>query len=273
MCLIRPEIDHNVGDLYISAPDMPRILANPNRNEKETAIYEVQIWRLLVSGLDEGEEVSNWLSTYLGFPALLVRTPSNFKRELDKVFVSTVEETGEVEHTLTTGYSDCFPFLVVGEASLQFLNDNLVHLSTNREKVDEGEEKEEEESSKQFILKMDRFRPNIVLRGTSPFEEDGWKSFEFHSSSTQNTLKMWNVRPCSRCTLPNINQQTAKRSQEAALTLQLHRKGRNKLISNSKEEVFFGVNTIADKADFLLSIGDKVTIAEKGDPLFVPVNP
>jgi len=267
--LIRPEIDPNVGDLYISAPDMPKILANPNRNEKEMTIYDVQIWGTIVSGLDEGEEISNWLSTFLSFPALLVRTPSNFKRELDKVFVSTVEATGELEHSLTTGYSDCFPFLVVGEASLQFLNDNLVHPSTNR---DEGEEEEEEEErSKHFILKMDRFRPNIVLTGTSPFEEDGWKSFVFHSSSTQKTLKMWNVRPCSRCTLPNIDQQTAKRSQEVALTLQRHRKGRNQLVANSKEEVFFGVNTIANKADFVLSIGDKVTIIEKGDPLFVPV--
>lgn len=42
-------------------------------------------------------------------------------------------------------------------------------------------------------LLMNRFRPNIVVCGTPPFAEDGWRSFNI------NQVEFDIVKPCSRC--------------------------------------------------------------------------
>ena len=80
-----------------------------------------------------------------------------------------------------TGFSDGFPFLLASVAGLHELNRRL------REPVT-----------------MMNFRPNIVVDGCDPFEEDKWKQVRVKN------LIMNIVKPCSRCTMPNINPKTGK---------------------------------------------------------------
>ena len=61
---------------------------------------------------------------------------------------------------------------------------------------------------------MDRFRPNIVIDGASPWDEDHWKTIKITTSVSSGSndrveFNMDVVKPCSRCTIPDIDPQTA----------------------------------------------------------------
>ena len=51
---------------------------------------------------------------------------------------------------------------------------------------------------------MDRFRPNVVVSGCAPFEEDTWCAINFGAQATQLITEY----PCPRCTVPNVDQAT-----------------------------------------------------------------
>jgi hypothetical protein len=78
---------------------------------------------------------------------------------------------------------------------------------------------------------MNRFRPNFVFSGGQPFEEDSWKTFSIGKN------KFAGVKPCARCVLTTVNQDTADKGIEPLLTLSQYRKKENK--------VLFGQNLIA----------------------------
>lgn len=45
---------------------------------------------------------------------------------------------------------------------------------------------------------MERFRPNVVVTGTLPWEEDDWETFTL-SGPAHAACKFWAVMPCDRC--------------------------------------------------------------------------
>jgi len=90
---------------------------------------------------------------------------------------------------------------------------------------------------------MNRFRPNFVFRGGEPFIEDKWKDF------TIGDLKFRAVKPCSRCVITTVNQDTAEKASEPLETLATFRKAGNK--------VMFGQNVIGFDAG-VVQVGDVV---------------
>ena len=77
---------------------------------------------------------------------------------------------------------------------------------------------------------MARFRPNIVFTGGQPFEEDNIKRFSI------NGLDLYGVKPCARCVMTTINQDSAEAGKEPLKTLSTYRSVGNK--------VLFGQNVI-----------------------------
>ena len=51
---------------------------------------------------------------------------------------------------------------------------------------------------------MSRFRPNVVVAGVRPYEEDSWAAL------TIGDVTFDNAKPCSRCVVTTIDQTTAK---------------------------------------------------------------
>jgi uncharacterized protein YcbX len=92
---------------------------------------------------------------------------------------------------------------------------------------------------------MNRFRPNFVFTGGDPHEEDGWRNF------TIGSTKFVGIKPCSRCVLTTVNQDTAEKGIEPLKTLATYRKRDNK--------IYFGQNLVA--LDYnTIRVGDIITL-------------
>ena len=100
---------------------------------------------------------------------------------------------------------------------------------------------------------MERFRPNIVLEGAEPFEED-----VIHEIKIGDVVLEF-VRPCSRCKITTINQtEGVSTSDEPLRTLGRVRRGKG----GGLEGVFFGQNAIPRKLG-VIKVGDNVEILSK----------
>ena len=175
----------------------------------------VKVWADECQAYDAGDAAAEWLSTALSQQCRLVYFPYDEFRQVDLVYANQGEKTA---------FSDGFPLLLISQASLDDLNSRLTTSIT-----------------------MARFRPNIVISGCQPFAEDSWKKIRIGSM----TLRI--VKACSRCIIPNINIETAKREDEPIKTLATYRKRDRK--------IFFGQNVIADDLG-KLDVGMEVEIIE-----------
>lgn len=90
--------------------------------------------------------------------------------------------------TEATKFADMMPVLVVSMVSIRELNARLVGIG----------EKE---------IGIERFRPNIIIRGSEPWNEDGWKALRL--SDGEGALELDVVSRCLRCQVPNVDPETA----------------------------------------------------------------
>ena len=123
------------------------------------------------------------------------------------------------------GFADGFSFLLTSRASLDELNRRLPS-----------------------PLPMNRFRPNIVIDGVEPFEEDGWKHIRIDG------ITFTVAKPCARCAITTTDQNTAERSKEPLRTLATFRHVPGK-------GVMFGQNLIHDRPG-VLHVGAEVEVID-----------
>lgn len=173
----------------------------------------VQVWQDTCQSLDAGDAVAAWLNERIKQHCRLVYFPANSIRQIDPNYAKPNEKTA---------FSDGFPLLLISQASLDDLNQRLAK-----------------------PVSMSRFRPNLVVAGCEAFAEDCWQRIRI------GDIEMRLVKPCSRCTIPNIDPITAAQSKEPILTLSRYRKRENK--------VYFGQNIIADSIG-QLNVGMEVEI-------------
>jgi len=178
----------------------------------------VHIWNDICQALVVSEEANAWFSKIFSFPCKLVYMPDKTRRLVEKPYA----ENGEI-----TSFSDAYPFLIIGESSLQDLNSRL------------------EES-----LPMNRFRPNMVCSGATAFAEDRMRHFRI------NEIDFYGVKLCARCAITTINQDNAARALEPLRTLASYRQANNK--------VYFGQNLI-HQGSGVISVGDEIRILETAD--------
>jgi uncharacterized protein YcbX len=126
------------------------------------------------------------------------------------------------------------------------------------------------EEEAQVPLDMNRFRANIVISGSdlAPFSEDAWKSFAVGSTHTGQPLVMESVKPCSRCAIPNVDQQTGETGKEPHGALMKFRTG--KKLSEGQQlfqerpqwrnRTFFAWNLVSKEG--VVRVGDAVSLLE-----------
>jgi uncharacterized protein len=152
-------------------------------------------------GIDQGDEAARWISDVLGAPLRMVRVPEAPRR------VASPKFAGDTVAPL--GFSDAFPVLVCNQASLDDLNTRM-----------------------EAPIPMDRFRPNIVIEGLEPWSEDHIESV------TMGDLTLRLVKPCTRCTVPSVDQLTGERSTDPAPVL------KNFRFDKTLRGVTFGENAV-----------------------------
>ena len=77
---------------------------------------------------------------------------------------------------------------------------------------------------------MNRFRPNMVVKGCEPFAEDTWKRIRI------GEVEMALVKPCPRCVVTTIDKDTLEKNKEPLKTLSKYRK--------QEGGAMFGMNVI-----------------------------
>jgi uncharacterized protein len=184
-------------------------------NHKVTQSLNVQIWDDETSAIEVSSEASNWFTQALDIPTRLVYMHEESQRKTDAQYSLNGEEI--------TSFSDGYPILIIGQSSLDDLNNRLEN-----------------------PVNINRFRPNFVFTNGEPFEEDAWHEF------TVGNVRFFGVKPCARCIMTTIDQETGeKKGKEPLLTLNKYRKAGNKIL--------FGQNVLISQLG-TVSVGDDVTV-------------
>lgn len=171
MATIVPRVE---GDaLVVRAPGLPSLrlpLAHlPGEGRK------VRIWDDLVDADDCGDAAAAWFAQALDTRCRLVRFKPQAARPTGEKW------TGGVPSAAL--FADAYPLLLIGQAALDEINARML-------------------AAGRAALPMDRFRPNLVIDGTDPFEEDYTASFQ------AGGILIAPVKPCARCPIPAIDQAT-----------------------------------------------------------------
>ncbi|TFF35644.1 MOSC domain-containing protein [Mucilaginibacter psychrotolerans] len=178
-------------------------------------LLEVTIWDDTCTAQLVSAEIDAWFTAKLGMPARLVYMPDSSLRQTDPRYTS---------EGMVTSFSDGYPMLIIGQASLDDLNSRMP-----------------------AALPMDRFRPNIVFTGGNPYSEDSMKHI------TINGINMYGVKLCARCVMTTVDQVNATKGKEPLKTLAKYRARNNK--------IYFGQNLVHNGTG-VMNVGDELTVLE-----------
>ena len=167
-------------------------LAVPLHTPVDAKEMMVQIWDDHCTAVRVSQEADEWFSQVLQTHCHLVYMPDDSIRPLNPNY----GRPGEI-----TAFSDCCPLLVIGETSLAELNQRL----------------------EEPVL-MNRFRPNIVFSGGQPYEEESWGNFRIGEAAFRG------IRPCIRCQVITIDQESGEIGKEPLRTLSTYRRQGHKVI-------------------------------------------
>jgi len=209
MATVWTEIDGN--ELRLAAPDLDEIALPLAPVDGEP--MRAEVWNDTCAAIAPSPAADRWLSTALERPCRLVYMPDTTRR------MSNARIAGPDR---PVGFADGYAYLVVSEASLRDLNDRLAK-----------------------PVPIDRFRANIVVKGTRSFEEDDWGEFAVGGA----VLRM--AKPCGRCQVTTTDQSSGEvTGPEPLATLAAYR--------DSKEfGARFGMNAVTIRTG-RIRVGDLV---------------
>ncbi|HEX6433029.1 MAG TPA: MOSC N-terminal beta barrel domain-containing protein [Gemmatimonadales bacterium] len=201
------------GALRIDAPGMPEL--ETWLDPSPTVATRVRVWNDSCAATWLGERPARWFSDFLGTACSLVHMAGDTIRPANPRYATTGTRVS---------FADAFPFLLISEESLNDLNRRLPE-----------------------PLSMNRFRPNLVVAGVRPYEEDEWSRIEIGAVGFRI------VKPCERCVVTTTDQATAAVGKEPLRTLARYRKVRGK--------VMFGQNAVHETLG-RLAVGDRVLASQ-----------
>ncbi|HBZ16250.1 YcbX family protein [Pantoea sp. NPDC088449] len=205
--------------LFLQAPDGTQALIRFADFTPEQAPTEV--WGNHFTARIAPDEINSWLSAFFPRPVQLRWTgvePTRRVKRFDHVPLS---------------FADGFPFLLVNMASLQDLQQRCP-----------------------ASVRVEQFRPNLVVSGAAAWEEDSWKRLQI------GEIVFEMPKPCSRCVFTTVGTESGRKHPdgEPLTTLQGFRSAQD-----GSGDIDFGLNLIAMNSG-IIRVGDTVTILQQQSP-------
>ena len=175
-------------------------------------VTHVRLWRRSAPVVAVGTHADEWFTRALGVACRLM------------AFVPDAAALNVPSYEVHSSLQDATPFHLTTEESLADLNGRMT-----------------------MPIPMNRFRPNLVVRGAAPYAEDRWKAI-----AIGDTVLRW-IKPCTRCVATTTDQETGERmGREPLSTLAQYRR--------VGTEVAFGHYLVADTWGERLRVGDPVRV-------------
>jgi len=193
MALVRPTLRQS--DMVLRAPGMLALHVQLDAVETPT---RATVWNDEVAAYDMGGLCAQWFSDFLGRPLRLVRFDPEQKRLSDKRWSGPIDAEN--------AFADGFPLLVASTAGLAEVNRRLAAAGHD-------------------AVTMERFRPNLVLDGLDAHGEDVLDEIVFDSvdGDTRGVVKLKLVKPCSRCSIPDVDPTSGEPGHSVGDTLASYR--------------------------------------------------
>jgi uncharacterized protein len=205
--------------LQLDAPGMPTLhVALPAAGG---ARIQTAVWGAAVTPLLADAQAHAWISTFLQVPCRLVYMDIACARAVNEKYDGQYGEDGD-----EVSLADAFPLLLISQGALDLLNSKVAQ-----------------------PLPMLRFRPNLVVAGTEPHAEDGWKRIRI------GAVEFDVVKSCTRCVFTTVDFERGRfdPSGEPLRTLKTYRR--------SPEGITFGQNLIP-RSTGTLRVGDALQVLE-----------
>jgi uncharacterized protein len=209
MALVQPRF--HLGQLELRAPGMRTLSLGL---ESVGARRRVRVWDDEFDAWDMGDAPALWWDEYLqpGTTGLrLVRFDPSVRRLSDLHWTNGVEAPHQ--------FGDGFPVLVLSSAAVADLNRRLQVLGHPS-------------------VGVERFRPNMVLGGLAAHDEDRLSELRFKLDGEMGVV-LKPVKPCARCSIPDIDPATGRSSPEVGDLLRHYRQDRRLMGAAT-----FGMNAI-----------------------------
>ncbi|UXY09371.1 YcbX family protein [Kosakonia sp. ML.JS2a] len=198
--------------LHLTAPDGSSAVVRFADFAPDAAPTEV--WGNHFTAQVAPDEINRWLSHF-------------FSRDVQLRWVgSTLTRRVKRHDDVPLSFADGFPYLLTNEASLRDLQQRCP-----------------------ASVRMEQFRPNLVVTGAQPWEEDSWKVVRI------GDVIFDVVKPCSRCVFTTVSPEKGQKhpTGEPLTTLQGFR------TAQDNGDVDFGQNLIARNSG-VIRVGDEVAI-------------
>ncbi|PIJ51345.1 hypothetical protein BL250_01205 [Erwinia sp. OLTSP20] len=205
--------------LYLTAPDNRSAVVRFCDFQPQAAATEV--WGQHFTSQIAPDTINNWLSSYFDRPVQLRWTGQKMTRRVKRY------------DQIPLGFADGFPYLLINEASFRDVQ--------NRTPAG---------------IKMEQFRPNLIVTGAPAWDEDSWSSLRIGNVTFEVS------RPCSRCILTTVSTERGRKhpAGEPLTTLQNFRTA-----TDGSGDVDFGINLLASNSG-ILRAGDELTVLSRKSP-------
>ncbi|KAL1594468.1 hypothetical protein SLS60_010228 [Paraconiothyrium brasiliense] len=203
MTLIRPSYDAKSDTLTLVAPAPNSIdqklqfsvPAHPSQEwlEKNTDLVEANIWGKETPAHAYSTDLTGPFNDFFGKEVRLVYKSPVFDapRKLPSNGAENI-----LGRPASTCFPDLMPILVGCESSIDELNSRI-------------------RANDDITIDIHRFRPNIIVKGNKPWDEDRWKTLRVlpkpGSKSATQSFVLDVTQRCARCQVPNVDPETAEK--------------------------------------------------------------
>ena len=221
MALLQPSINGSVMTICHKQDKVEPL--SFNMSEPQTQPVDVTVWDDTMPAKPVSNEADEWFSKLIGKPVQLLYMHKESVRQADPRYA--INKSDKVS------FADGYPILLISEASLNQLND----LATKN-------------------VPMNRFRANVIVKGDEAHIEDKVRCLKVGEQ------EWYGVKPCARCAMTTIDQDTAEKGKEPLLTLSKYRRVETKIL--------FGENFIPME-EGEIHIGQELRIESWKEPAII----